>query len=297
LISPDALALVRFGLRAADDPRIVDTVKAIDAVLKADLPQGPVWVPLQRRRLWRARRWRAVRRHRHRPAWPLLTGERAHYELAAGRVAAATAAAGDAGAVGRRRRAAAGTGVDRDDVPGRELFAAGLAAAPCRWSGPMPSTSTAAVAARRAGVRPAARKPVRRYQVDKVVSPVRAWRFNQKRRALPAGKGLRIELPAQPRCTGPWTTGRRCGTTPPPRLRSACMSSTCDRDGTQRAARIRFTFLWRDAARWEGADFTRAWSTARPASPPPMPRRIRRHGLTLAEGLAMVLQTMREERA
>ena len=27
LISPDALALVRFGLRAADDPRIVDTVQ------------------------------------------------------------------------------------------------------------------------------------------------------------------------------------------------------------------------------------------------------------------------------
>ena len=31
IVSPDALALVRFGLRAADDPRIVDTVKVIDA--------------------------------------------------------------------------------------------------------------------------------------------------------------------------------------------------------------------------------------------------------------------------
>src|SRR5215469_14867383 len=35
LISPDALALVRFGLRAADDPRMVNTVKVIDAVLRA----------------------------------------------------------------------------------------------------------------------------------------------------------------------------------------------------------------------------------------------------------------------
>src|SRR5439155_6823204 len=43
LISPDALALVRFGLRAADDPRILHTVRAIDAVLKVDLPQGPLW--------------------------------------------------------------------------------------------------------------------------------------------------------------------------------------------------------------------------------------------------------------
>ncbi len=38
IVSPDALALVRFGLRAPDDPRIRNTVKVIDALLKADLP-------------------------------------------------------------------------------------------------------------------------------------------------------------------------------------------------------------------------------------------------------------------
>ncbi|TIT99742.1 MAG: glucan 1,4-alpha-glucosidase [Mesorhizobium sp.] len=43
IISPDALALVRFGLRAADDARIVNTVKAIDALLRCELPQGPLW--------------------------------------------------------------------------------------------------------------------------------------------------------------------------------------------------------------------------------------------------------------
>ncbi len=43
IISPDALALVRFGLRAADDPRMIDTVKVIDAQLRCDLPQGPLW--------------------------------------------------------------------------------------------------------------------------------------------------------------------------------------------------------------------------------------------------------------
>src|SRR6202012_3767762 len=30
LVSPDALALVRFGLRRADDPRIANTVRVID---------------------------------------------------------------------------------------------------------------------------------------------------------------------------------------------------------------------------------------------------------------------------
>jgi glucoamylase len=79
------LELVRYGVRRADDPLIVDSLKVVDKALKIDAPQGPCW-----------------RRYNHdgygqrkdggpflgwgqgRP-WPLLTGERAHYELAAGR--------------------------------------------------------------------------------------------------------------------------------------------------------------------------------------------------------------------
>ena len=34
---------MRFGLRAPDDPRILDTVKVIDALLKVDTPSGPAW--------------------------------------------------------------------------------------------------------------------------------------------------------------------------------------------------------------------------------------------------------------
>ena len=54
LISPDALALVRFGVRAADDSRIRDTAKVIDALLKVETPSGCHLASLQRRRLWRA---------------------------------------------------------------------------------------------------------------------------------------------------------------------------------------------------------------------------------------------------
>lgn len=43
IVGPDALALVRFGLRAPDDPRIVNTITFIDAVLKVDTPYGPAW--------------------------------------------------------------------------------------------------------------------------------------------------------------------------------------------------------------------------------------------------------------
>ena len=82
IVSPDALALVRFGLRRASDPRIRDTISVIDAELQTITARGPVW-------------------HRYlddgygEPAdgsphqgwgigrgWPLLSGERAHYEIA-----------------------------------------------------------------------------------------------------------------------------------------------------------------------------------------------------------------------
>lgn len=43
VVSPDALALVRFGLRAADDQRIGNTVRVIDALLKTQTATGPVW--------------------------------------------------------------------------------------------------------------------------------------------------------------------------------------------------------------------------------------------------------------
>jgi glucoamylase len=90
MVSLDALAFARFGLRAPDDPRIVSTVKVVDATLKVDTPRGPAW-----------RRYQGDSYGEHADggpfdgtgvgrAWPLLTGERAHYELAAGRTDVAT---------------------------------------------------------------------------------------------------------------------------------------------------------------------------------------------------------------
>ena len=43
IVSVDALALVRYGLRKADDPRILNTVKVIDALLKSNTSKGPIW--------------------------------------------------------------------------------------------------------------------------------------------------------------------------------------------------------------------------------------------------------------
>lgn len=84
IVSPDALALVRFGLRSATDPRIVNTVKVIDALLKTETPVGPVWHRYNQDGYGEHEDGRAFDGTGMGHGWPLLTGERAHYELAAG---------------------------------------------------------------------------------------------------------------------------------------------------------------------------------------------------------------------
>lgn len=80
----DCLQLVRFGLRKADDPLLLDSIRVIDELLKVDTPSGPGW-----------HRYNGDGYGEHKDgspfdgvgrgrAWPLLTGERGHYELVAG---------------------------------------------------------------------------------------------------------------------------------------------------------------------------------------------------------------------
>jgi glucoamylase len=84
-VGVDFLQLVRSGLRRADDPLILDSVKVADALLKVETPGGPSW-----------HRYNGDGYGEHDDgapfdgsgrgrAWPLLTGERGHYEFAAGR--------------------------------------------------------------------------------------------------------------------------------------------------------------------------------------------------------------------
>ncbi len=44
VIDAGFLELVRYGVRRADDPLMVDSLKVVDAVLKRGLPQGPGWL-------------------------------------------------------------------------------------------------------------------------------------------------------------------------------------------------------------------------------------------------------------
>ncbi|HLO10592.1 MAG TPA: glycoside hydrolase family 15 protein, partial [Desulfobacteria bacterium] len=79
------LELVRYGIRKADDPVIVDSLRVLDAVLKVDTPNGPCWRRYNHDGYGQREDGGPFVGYGKGRAWPLLTGERGHYELAAGR--------------------------------------------------------------------------------------------------------------------------------------------------------------------------------------------------------------------
>src|SRR6266705_2115649 len=85
IVDAGFLELVRYGIRGANDPVIKDSLRVVDSVLKVQTPHGPAWRRYnhdgygQREDGSSYSSW-----GRGRP-WPLLTGERGHYEVAAGR--------------------------------------------------------------------------------------------------------------------------------------------------------------------------------------------------------------------
>jgi glucoamylase len=79
------LELVRYGIRRADDPLIVDSLKVIDHCLKIETPNGPCWRRYNHDGYGQKKDGGAYEGWGQGRAWPLLVGERAHYELAAGK--------------------------------------------------------------------------------------------------------------------------------------------------------------------------------------------------------------------
>jgi glucoamylase len=255
-VSPDALALVRFGLRAPNDPRILNTVRVIDDVLKVDLPSGPCW-----------RRYNGDGYGEHedgkpfdgtgtgRP-WPLLTGERAHYELAAANRAGAFQLLATMESFASEGSLIPEQVWDGPDLPARELYLGkpSGSAMPLAWAHAEHVKLIRSLADGRVFDMPP--QPRERYQVQQVRSRHAMWRFNHKCRGLPNGRILRVELPAAGLVhwsVDGWATSIDTNT-----VDSGLGIHYADLDtaGLAPGREVVFTVFWPSESRWEGVNYT-----------------------------------------
>ena len=257
IISPDALALVRFGLRAPDDPRILNTLRAIDALLSVELPQGPCWY-----------RYNGDGYGEHKDgspfdgtgigrAWPLLAGERAHYDLASGHFDEAEALLSviENSTFGHSRLLPEQVW-DSADIPALELFRGKPtgSACPLVWAHSEYIKLRRSIRDRKIFDQPP--QTVKRYLIDKHVRQIFGWRFNNKPRSIPKNKTLRIVLLTPGRVhwsIDNWTTShdtdvRDTGLG----IHILDLPTASLRVGEE----AKFTFYWPAENRWEGINYS-----------------------------------------
>jgi len=255
VLSPDALALVRFGLRAADDPRIVDTVRMIDATLRVELPQGPLWYRYTADGYGEHEDGSAFDGTGQGRAWPLLAGERAHYELSAGRPDAAEKLLQTLEASASIEGLLPEQSWDAEDIAERELFRGGAtgSAMPLVWAHAEHIKLLRSLADGAVFDMPP--QTYARYVANSTPSKLRIWRLDNTIAHLPAGKTLRLELTAP--ALVHWGLDDWTAPTDTKTRESGLGTHVADLEtSTLPPGRsVVFTFQWLDDARWDSARF------------------------------------------
>ena len=258
MVSPDALALVRFGLRAPGDPRIRNTVRVIDALLKVDLPAGPCWRRYNGDGYGEHEDGRAFDGTGVGRPWPLLTGERAHYELAAGNRAAAEKLLATLEGFASDGHLLPEQVWDAPDIPERELLRGrpSGSAMPLAWAHAEHVKLLRSLADGRVFDMPP--QPRQRYQIEGVRSRHCVWRFNNKCRRLSAGSVLRVEVLAAASVHWSSDRWRTIHDTPTRDSGFGIHFADLDTAGLPAGGAVVFTLYWPGDDRWEGADYSLA---------------------------------------
>jgi glucoamylase len=247
------LELVRYGIRAPGDPLIADSVRVLDAVLKVDTPAGPCWRRYNHDGYGQRGDGGPFEGSGQGRAWPLLTGERGHYDLAAGR---------DPGPYLRAmERFASPSGLlpeqvwDEPDRPDVYMFLGRPtgSARPLMWAHAEYIKLLRSASDGR-GFDLVTEVADRYLAPGKGRKDLEIWKHNRQISAVREGRTLRIQAGAPfvlHWSRDGWLTSadtRSEGT--PPRIEYVDIPIPAGGPGT-----IRFTFFWPEAQRWEGRDF------------------------------------------
>ena len=265
VVGGDFLHLVRLGIRAANDPLICDSIKVVDQILKRDLPQGACWRRYNHDGYGQKDDGNAFDGTGVGRSWPILTGERGHYELAAGRnttpfISALEKFANDGGMISEQLWDAA-------DLPGSCLKRGHPtgAAMPLCWSH---AEYISLVRSRHDGVCFDRVEPAfQRYVAKPKQSRHEIWSFRHPIRRMPHGKILRIILGAE--ATIVWTANQWASTNKTETTNQSALNlwfadfTTKDLPAD---SVIEFTIFWKDEQRWEGKNHAVAIDAANAAT-------------------------------
>ena len=249
IVGGDFLHLVRYGIRPADDPVVLDSLKVIDAVIRHDLPTGPGWQRYNHDGYGQRRDGEPFEDVGLGGAWPLLTGERGVYAVAAG---------DDAGKYIHAMEAFANCGGmlpeqlwTLDDLPEKGLKkgeAAGSAMPLCWAHAEYLNLCRSAADGRPFDrIDPAYERYV---QGGKRDAAAEVWTFKHPVRHTPAGRPLRVILDAP--ATVRWTVdgwGSQRDTSAEERL-PGVWSAELPGELLGAGCTLTMTFKWAD--RWEG---------------------------------------------
>jgi glucoamylase len=252
IVDAGFLELVRFGIRTPGDPLIEQSLKVVDAVLKVDTPNGPCWKRYnhdgygQRDDGSSFSGWGVGR------PWPLMTLERAMYELAAGREVKSYLQA--------VKKFSTGIGLipeqiwDAPDLPHAHMFfgEATGSANPLMWAHADYVKLFRSVADGKIFdlIGPVAE----RYRNDKPRSVIEVWKINRQVKCVPAGGLLRVLSSSQfllHWSDDEWATEHDTTSTPT----SIGLEYVDIQVAASQRAPIRFTFYWPQQSQWQGSDF------------------------------------------
>lgn len=259
IVGGDFLHLVRLGLRAADDPLVTDSVAVLDAVLRRDLPPGSCW-----------------RRYPHdgygqKPdgsaydgqpggegrCWPILTGERGHYELAAGRdprpfIETMERSANVGGLLPEQLW-------DADDLPDAKMLRGrpSGSAMPLCWS--HAEYLSLVRSARDGRVFDRVEPAFQRYVVGgKRDCTHEMWTLRHRTRRVPAGRTLRliVQAPAVVHWTmDGWASVRTSDTAPADFGGLHFFDLPASELFAGGGQGVEWTFFWKEDNRWQGENF------------------------------------------
>lgn len=253
IVDAGFLELVRYGICKPDDPLVVDSLQVVDALLKVKTPYGPGWHRYNHDGFGQRADGGPFTGAGVGRVWPLLTGERGHYELAAGGYVRPFIRA--------MERFASPTGLlpeqvwDESDRPDRHLYLGKPtgSAMPLMWAHAEYIKLLRSVADGR--VFDCIPEVAQRYLGNRECRPIEVWKFNRRTATVGRGATLRILKTGHPFRLR-WSRNEWQNTEEMPSRATVVGIEYVDiAVPLEQQPPIRFTFYWTGSERWEGRDY------------------------------------------